>query len=253
MPLPQGGPLGATTILLLAAATLPARAGMPSLTLTDLAEARLQTLSFFLILFLASALAIQALWNSLRRDFARLPRLTYPRALAVTGLWGLLFILVLTMISGARELMTPGAWDKNGLTYKLNSDRNPDASRAVWTQVLADRKTRLIELKANLWSYASAHDGQFPPDDQPPGIPATAWETSDPSRIRYLYFPGHKTAPSDGPDPPIVACEPSVFASRRLALFADGQIREMNPVDLARLTTHPPATAPSAQAGGAKR
>lgn len=34
-------------------------------------------------------------------------------------LWGLLFIVVLAMISGARELMTPGAWEKQGATYRL--------------------------------------------------------------------------------------------------------------------------------------
>jgi hypothetical protein len=34
-------------------------------------------------------------------------------------LWGLLFLLILTMISGARELMTPGAWEKHGSTYEL--------------------------------------------------------------------------------------------------------------------------------------
>ena len=32
----------------------------------------------------------------------------------------LLFVIVLTMISGARELLTPGAWEQNGGTYELN-------------------------------------------------------------------------------------------------------------------------------------
>jgi hypothetical protein len=54
------------------------------------------------------------LWNSLQRDFPRLPRLSFSRALAGVVLWGLLFIIVLTMISGARELMTPGAWQRQG-------------------------------------------------------------------------------------------------------------------------------------------
>src|SRR3954469_2469590 len=143
---------------------VPARAGMPSLTLTDLAGARLQTLSFFLLLFFLSALAIQRLWNYLRRDFPRLPHLTYRRACAATGLWGLLFVLVLTMISGARELMTPGAWDKVGLTYKLKPGPDADATRALWTTTLAARPTKLLELKLALWSYAAAHDGRLPPD-----------------------------------------------------------------------------------------
>ena len=31
--------------------------------------------------------------------------------------------IVLTMISGARELMTPGAWERNGVTYRLSESR----------------------------------------------------------------------------------------------------------------------------------
>jgi hypothetical protein len=68
---------------------------------------------------LVAALVVQLAWNFARRDFDRLPRLSYPRALSVVVLWGLLFIVVLTMISGARELMTPGAWQKKGWTYEL--------------------------------------------------------------------------------------------------------------------------------------
>jgi hypothetical protein len=97
----------------------PARAGMPSLHLTDIARLRVENISFFLVVLLLSALCVQLIWNWLRADFPRLPRLTYPKALAIIGLWGLLFVLVLTMIAGARELMTPGAWEKHGTTYRL--------------------------------------------------------------------------------------------------------------------------------------
>jgi hypothetical protein len=102
--------------------------GMPSplpsevprfLRLTDSALGRLQTISFFLLTFLASALVVMLLWNYMRRDFAWMPRMSYGRAAAAVFLWGLLFVVVLTMISGARELMTPGAWEKQGFTYKL--------------------------------------------------------------------------------------------------------------------------------------
>jgi hypothetical protein len=220
---------------------------MPSLTLTDLAAARLQTLSFFLLLFFLSAFAIQRLWNYLRRDFPRLPHLTYRRACAATSLWALLFVLVLTMISGARELMTPGAWDKSGLTYKLKSGPEADATRAIWSATLAARPTRLLELKLALWSYAATHDDHFPADDQTPFIPAMTWETPDPSRIRYAYLPGHKTLPAAAPDAPLIAYEPAAFPAPRLALFADGQIRELSPTDLRsaidRSTTRPASAA----------
>ena len=93
-----------------------ALAGMPSplptdldrvLRLNDTAMLRLQTISFFLVGLLLCAGAVQLLWNYLRRDFPKLPRLSYGKALAGVLLWGLLFIIILTMISGARELMTP--------------------------------------------------------------------------------------------------------------------------------------------------
>ena len=106
-------------VLLLAAVAPTADAGMPSASLTDVARLRVENISFFLVVLLLSALLVQMIWNWLRNDFPRLPRLTYPKAVAVIGLWGLLFVLVLTMISGARELMTPGAWEKNGATYRL--------------------------------------------------------------------------------------------------------------------------------------
>lgn len=111
-------------ILLAVVAMLPrvALAGMPSVELTRIAELRFQTLSFFLMILLGSAGLIELIWNrALRPTLPRLPRLEYWRALGLVVLWGLLFIIVLTMISGARELMTPGAWEHVGATYRLKS------------------------------------------------------------------------------------------------------------------------------------
>jgi hypothetical protein len=107
----------------LAASAGPAYAGMPApFVLTDLARQRVEVISFFVVALLLAAGAIQSLWNMLRRDFTRLPRLGYGRALGVVVLWGLLFVVVLAMISGARELMTPGAWQRDGATYRLADD-----------------------------------------------------------------------------------------------------------------------------------
>lgn len=113
--LKRGGAVG----LLLLAVSSPAHAGMPQITLSDIAAARFDSISFFLVLLLLLAWLVQLLWNLLGRDFRKLPRLSYPRALAAVTLWGLIFLLVLTMISGARELLTPGAWEKQGATYRL--------------------------------------------------------------------------------------------------------------------------------------
>jgi len=87
--------------------------------LTDLTVQRLEVISFFLLLFLLSAALVRWIWNSIRSDFPRWPYLSYAKSVAIVGLWGTAFLLVLTMISGARELMTPGAWKKNGTTYQL--------------------------------------------------------------------------------------------------------------------------------------
>jgi hypothetical protein len=66
-----------------------------------------------------SAAIVRFLWNLLQRDFPKLPRLSFHKAIAGVLLWGLLFVIVLAMISGARELMTPGTWMKDGGTYRL--------------------------------------------------------------------------------------------------------------------------------------
>ena len=118
----QKGFIALATLLTLLTGALPAHAGMPSITLSDIAKARADTISFFLILLLALSLLVKLLWNYLAKDFPKLPRMTYPKALAAVTLWGLIFLLVLTMISGARELMTPGAWEKQGATYKLKDE-----------------------------------------------------------------------------------------------------------------------------------
>jgi hypothetical protein len=110
-------------LVLLATVTLltqAAYAGMPSpITLRDMARMRIEAISFFLLVLLVSAKLIQWVWNGMRSNPSRVPRLTYPRSLGLVALWGLLFIVVLAMISGARELMTPGAWQKQGATYRL--------------------------------------------------------------------------------------------------------------------------------------
>ena len=65
------------------------------------------------------AVAAGWLWNRFVRDFPKLPRLGFGQSLTVVVLWGLLFLVVLTMIAGTRELMTPGTWQKKGLLYSL--------------------------------------------------------------------------------------------------------------------------------------
>lgn len=109
--------------------SLPAAAGMPNVTLSDVASLRLSGISFFLALLLLTAWGFKLLWNYLRRDFSRLPYLSYRMALAFVLLLGLLLNISLLMIAGTRELMTPGAWEKSGITYKLKGAESGAARR----------------------------------------------------------------------------------------------------------------------------
>jgi hypothetical protein len=204
-----------------------AGAGMPTVTLTDVARMRVENISFFLAGLLLSSAAIQFLWNRLRGDVPILPRLSYGKALGVVVLWGLLFVLVLTMISGARELMTPGAWEKQGRTYRLTGSTAASIESAAPSRdQLRDqaRRQKLEELRVALWGYADAHQGQFPPDRTSPAIPAEKWAVPDPSGMRYLYEAGQAAGRGHTP----LAYEPELFGSRRFVLFTNGDIREMD-------------------------
>ncbi|MBF0607918.1 MAG: hypothetical protein HQL61_10275 [Magnetococcales bacterium] len=98
-----------------------AYAGMPSISiiLSDVVSLRLKALSFFGLVFVTTTFALWKLWNFLRKDFPVLPPLSFKSAVAMVFLWGLAFHLVLVMIAGARELMTPGAWVKDDKAYVL--------------------------------------------------------------------------------------------------------------------------------------
>jgi len=211
----------------------PAFAGMPILLLSDLARMRLQVISFFLLVLLLCAKLVQRIWNALRNDFPKLPLLTYGKSLGLVTLWGLLFLLVLTMISGARELMTPGAWKKQGLTYALadgveNAD-SPSARQAEREGNPADPETHrarrdgLVRLSVALWTYAQTHDGRFPPSGRAPEIAEPLWQVPDSLGLRYIYVPGLKRDEGSFP----LAYDPGLHGPERWVLLTDGEIRLM--------------------------
>lgn len=127
-------------------------------------DARLQTLSFFLVALFVIAIVVRWMWNLLRRDWPKLPEMTYRGAFVTTGLWALLSIVVLTMISGARELMTPGAWKQHGWTYQLN-DKTSTASLTHPDMELVIRMNKRYEgmklFEAWVQKYAKEH-GKYP-------------------------------------------------------------------------------------------
>ncbi len=236
-----------STLVLLFAVPAAAVAGMPSVTLadipkaarevsqtglTDLARQRLEVISFFLLGMLGCAWVIQRVWNSLRNDLAVLPRLSYGRAVGGLVLWGLLFVLVLTMISGARELMTPGAWEKQGLTYRLTPTPAPPSEDQITARFQA-----IERLRDWLLSYAASHGG-YPPVDKPGVIPETLLQVPSAPGARYVYLGGRFARPdedetADRHKP--LAHEPEAVGPDRLVIRANGLILWLPETEIQRV------------------
>jgi hypothetical protein len=207
-----------------------ALAGMPVILLNDLARMRIQTISFFLLCLLICSWVIGKIWNALRADFPWLPYLTYRKATGLVVLWGLLFALILTMISGARELMTPGAWRKEGLTYKLAETEEHPAAESRPPEKEVSRLQALDRLRIALWTYARHHEGHFPKTSSAPEILEEVWRVPGPSRMKYLYTPG--LVADRGATP--LAYEPGLFGKDRFVLLTSGQIVRMSDDELRR-------------------
>jgi len=147
------------SVLFLFALPTVALAGMPTVSLTEWGAMRIGGISFFAAVLFGSAGMVRWLWNILATDFARLPRLTYGKSLAAVLLLGLALFVVLTMIAGARELLTPGAWKRQGALYAIDGQTPPPAA----SPKTEDRQETLGRLKMALWQYAAVHHGKFPP------------------------------------------------------------------------------------------
>ena len=200
------------TFAALLSVAVPARAGMTVYDLNDVVRLRLEDISFFAVLLLLCALGIRFLWNYVAKDLPRVPRLTYTKALCLTGLLSLLMLLVLSMISGARELLTPGAWRRQGTEYRLTDSTSEPL-----------RRQSLEALRSVLHFYAQSHNGKFPAHDFVPDIPENIWQTPDSVGTRYLYVGGLTLAAMTN----IVACEPLNFGDERFVLFVNGEIKKL--------------------------
>ena len=195
---------------------------MPMASFSDVAAMRLEAISFFALVFLLSACAVRLIWNSLRKDFPRLPHLRFSAAIGLVTIWGLAFLLILTMISGARELMTPGAWKKQGFTYQLVDDTV--AERAAAAAREAERRHAIDRLRLALWTYARHHDGRFPATGTPAEIPDETWIVPEPARMRYVYQGG---LTADRGKSPLVY-EPAIFGDDRFVVLTSGEIVRMS-------------------------
>ena len=150
--------------------------------------APLQAISFFVACLLLSAWGVKALCNSVRRDLPVLPWLSYGRSLSLVILWGLCFVVVLTMISGARELMTPGAWRKQGWTYTLASAKPADGPEL--------RRDALEKLRFALWNFAATHEGRLPSAGESQ-IDQSLWEIPGWPGLNFLSVAGRAARPVD--------------------------------------------------------
>lgn len=199
--------------LLWLAGVSQASAGMTVVTFTDIARARLDALSFFLFTYLLISWLVKLLWNYLGKTFTVLPRLNYGRALGLVFLSGMMFYVVLTMISGAREVLTPGAWEKQGIGY-----RTREGGVAYLTK--DERRSALRELQEAIWAYAREHEGKAPPGPLVAGIKADLWQF----RGGGLYCLMPEVKPGGGRE--VMVYEPSTAGGRRFVLLADGNIED---------------------------
>lgn len=211
---------GATLATVLCTAET-AMAGMPSPTISDVGGLRLQSIGFFLALFVVLAKLFQVLWNWIRKDLPALPVLSLRRAMGIVFLWGIALELVLTMVSGARELLTPGAWEKVGVTYQVK----PDApGTAVTDSAPSGRRARLERLANALRSLKT-----LPRSARTSGLPNDVWMA--PGGARYVYV--GEIASSGG----IVAYEPPGLGDERLVILRDFAIVSLTTSDLERRMT----------------
>lgn len=167
---------------------------------------------------------VQRLWNVLATRCFRLPSITFRDSLLVLFLWGLAFSVVLTMISGARELMNPGAWKKQGWTYTLNHSPQVDS-----TEKLRLKHERLEELRTALWQHAATRGGKLPTHDET-SISFRLWQIPTSPGLEFRVVAG-QTAEESGR---LYVYEPDTDGDERLVLLTNGVIGTMDSSEIER-------------------
>lgn len=206
-------------ILVFLMIALPAHAGMPTYGLRDIYRLRLEEISFFIVLLLFCSFLFQLLWNYAVKGFSFLPQLKFLQSLCLSVVFGLLTLLILTMISGVREVLTPGAWRHQGTSYRLNDPSQEPA-----------RRHSLEQLRSALLDYARQHEGRFPASDFQPEISEKLWESPDQAGTHYIYSGGLTTNDVDS----ILAAEPLNFGDQRFVLLVSGKLRQLSTEEIGK-------------------
>jgi hypothetical protein len=199
-----------------------ARAGMTVYGLRDVYRLRFEEISFFIVLLLVCALLLKLLWNYAFKEFKSVPKLKYLQSLCASLLFGLVMLIILTMISGIREVLTPGVWRKQGTSYRLNDPSQEPA-----------RRRSLEHLRAALVDYARANDGKFPASDFGPEISGKLWESPDQNGSHYIYSGGLTTNEVNA----LLAIEPLGFGESRFVLKVSGEIEQLSNEQIAERLT----------------
>ena len=205
--------VGATLLV----SAFSAEAGMTVYGLRDVVRLRLEEISFFIVLLIVCSLAFQLLWNFAFKGFSAIPRLKFRQALCLALLFGLVMLLILTMISGIREVLTPGAWRKQGTSYRLNDPSQEPA-----------RRRSLEQLRSALFEYARMHEGKFPPHDFVPDISEKLWESPDQLGSHFIYSGGLTTNDTRV----LLAAEPPNFGDQRFVLLTSGDVQLLSGADI---------------------
>jgi hypothetical protein len=208
-----------STVVLMGLAANEGHAGMPSFALRDIYRLRFQQLSFFIFLLILCAFLFKVTWNYAMKGFSSVPPLNFRRSLCLAVLFGSVMLLILTMISGIREVLTPEAWRKQGNTYRLNDPAQEPM-----------RRRNLEQLRAALFEYARERDGKFPAHDFAHEIPEKIWESPDELGSHYVYSGGLTTNDTSL----ILALEPTNFGEKRFVLMISGEIQMLSKEQIER-------------------
>jgi hypothetical protein len=206
-----------STVALVSVSELPAHAGMTVYGLRDIYRLRLEEISFFIFLLLICAFLLKLLWNYAFKGYNAVPRIKFLQALSLSILFGLVMLLILAMISGIREVLTPDAWRHQGTSYKLNDPSQEPA-----------RRRSLDQLRSALLDYARRHDGKFPPNDYDPEIVDKLWEAPDQLGSHYIYSGGRTTNDASA----LLAVEPVNFGDQRFVLKVSGEIESLSNTEI---------------------